>query len=128
MVGKNRRALAILDIFPWAAGHTLVLSKRHVPYWHQLTRAEAADLFSLAHRIGRRLSKAFDPEFVCLMARGRRIPHTHVFLVPTQPGDVLDRQFNGMEKIQVGSEELSPLRKLASRAKAAKRIQRRRSK
>jgi histidine triad (HIT) family protein len=126
VVGKNERALAILDIFPWAAGHTLILSKRHVPFWHELTRAEATDVFSLAHRIGRRLAKAFDPEFVCLMARGRRIPHTHIFLVPTQPGDVLDRQFNGMEKIQVGSEELAPLREHASRARAAKRIQRRR--
>jgi histidine triad (HIT) family protein len=128
VVGENRRAVAILDIFPWAAGHTLILSKRHVPFWHQLTRAEAADVFSLAHRVGRRLAKAFDPEFVCLMARGRRIPHTHVFLVPTQPGDVLDRQFNGMEKIQVGAEELAPLRKHSSRASAAKRIQRRRPK
>ena len=126
IVGENERALAILDIFPWAEGHTLILSKRHVPFWHQLTKAEAADVFSLAHRIGRRLSKAFDPEFVCLMARGRRIPHTHIFLVPTRPGDALDRQFNGMEKIQVGSQELTPLRERASRARAAKKIQRRR--
>src|SRR5215470_13815168 len=126
LVGENERALAILDIFPWAAGHTLILSKRHVPYWHQLTPAEAADVFSLAHRVGRRLAKAFDPEFVCLMARGRRIPHTHIFLVPTQPGDVLDRQFNGMEKIQVGAKELAPLRSHTSRAKAARKIQRRR--
>ena len=128
VVGRNRRALAILDIFPWAEGHTLILSKRHVPFWHHLTQAEAADVFSLAHRIGRKLAKTFDPEFVCLMARGRRIPHTHIFLVPTQPGDVLDRQFNGMERIQVGSEELAPLRGFASRARAAKRIQRRRPK
>jgi histidine triad (HIT) family protein len=123
-VAENERALAILDVFPWAQGHTLILSKRHVPFWHQLTRAEAADVFSLAHRVGRRLAKAFDPEFVCLMARGRRIPHTHVFLVPTQPGDVLDLQFNVMEKIQVGSQELAPLRRRASRARAAKRIRR----
>ena len=122
VVGRNRRALAILDIFPWAKGHTLILSKRHVPFWHRLTKAEAADVFSLAHRVGRRLARAFDPEFVCLMARGRRIPHTHIFLVPTQPGDVLDRQFNGMEKIQVGARELARLRKRASRAGAAKRI------
>ena len=27
--------------------------------------------------------------------------------VPTQPGDVLDRQFNGMEKIQVGAEQVA---------------------
>lgn len=44
-----------------------------------------------------------------LMARGRRIPHTHIFLVPTVRGDVLDRYFNGLESVQEASEELEPL-------------------
>jgi histidine triad (HIT) family protein len=121
-VGENDRALAILDISPYARGHTLVLSKRHVPLWYDLTEKEAADVFALAHRVARRLRKAFDPEFVWLMARGRRIPHTHIFLVPTQRGDVLDRFFHGLQNVQETSEELSPLRALASREEAARRI------
>ena len=121
-VAENERALAILDISPYAPGHTLVLSKRHVPFWHDLTAREAADVFALAHRFARKLKTAFDPEFVCLMARGRRIPHTHVFLVPTAPGDVLDRYFNGLEKVQEESEELAPLREHASREKAARSL------
>ena len=121
-VAENARALAILDIFPYSPGHTLVLSKRHVPFWHDLTAGEAADVFTLAHRVARKLKTAFDPEFVCLMARGRRIPHTHVFLVPTAPGDVLDRYFNGLEKVQEGSEELAPLREQASRENAARSL------
>ena len=121
-VAENERAVAILDISPYAPGHTLVLSKRHVPFWHDLTAGEAADVFALAHRVARKLKSAFDPEFVCLMARGRRIPHTHVFLVPTAPGDVLDRYFNGLEKVQEGSEELAPLREHASREKAARSL------
>ena len=121
-VGENERALAILDVSPYAPGHTLVLSKRHVPFWHDLTASEAAGVFALAHRLARRLKTAFDPEFVCLMARGRRIPHTHLFLVPTAPGDVLDRYFNGLERVQEGSEELAPLREHASREKAARTL------
>jgi histidine triad (HIT) family protein len=121
-VGENARALAILDISPYSPGHTLVLSKRHEPFWHDLTAREAADVFALAHHIARRQKAAFDPEFVCLMARGRRIPHTHVFLVPTAPGDVLDRYFNGLEKVQEGSEELAPLREHASRETAARTL------
>ena len=121
-VGENERAMAILDIFPYSPGHTLVLSKRHVPFWHDLTASEAADVFALAHRVARKLKGAFDPEFVCLMARGRRIPHTHIFLVPTAPGDVLDRYFNGLERVQEGSEELAPLREVASRETAARRV------
>lgn len=127
-VHENERALAILDIHPWAKGHTLVLSKRHVPYWHQLSSREASDLFALTHRVGRRLAKVFEPEFVYLMARGRRIPHTHVFVVPTHPGDLLDRHFNSLEGVQEASEELAPLREHRSRADAAKRIGRVRAK
>ena len=121
-IAENERAVAILDISPYAPGHTLVLSKRHVPFWHDLTAGEAADAFALAHKVARKLKTAFEPEFICLMARGRRIPHTHVFLVPTAPGDVLDRYFNGLEKVQEGSEELAPLREHASREKAARSL------
>jgi histidine triad (HIT) family protein len=121
-IAENKRALAILDIYPYSPGHTLVLSKRHVPFWHDLAAGEAADVFALAHRVARRLKTVFEPEFVCLMARGRRIPHTHLFLVPTAPGDVLDRYFNGLEKVQEGSDELAPLREHASREKAARSL------
>jgi histidine triad (HIT) family protein len=121
-VGENERALAILDIHPFAEGHTLVLSKRHVPWWHDLTREETADVFELAREVAGRLRRAFDPEFVAMYARGRRIPHTHIFLVPTVAGDVLDKFYNGLEKVQETSEELAALRIGAARREAARRI------
>lgn len=121
-VAENERALAILDIQPFSAGHTLVLSKRHTAFWHDLSAQEAADLFGLAHQVARRLKKVFSPDFVCLYARGRRIPHTHVFLVPTSSGDPLDRSFNDLEKTQETSTELVTLRQVASREEAARKI------
>jgi histidine triad (HIT) family protein len=121
-VGENERALAILDIHPFAAGHTLVLSKRHVPWWHDLTPEETADVFALAREVAGRLRRAFDPEFVAMYARGRRIPHTHIFLVPTVAGDVLDKFYNGLEKVQETSEELAALRTASARREAAQRI------
>jgi len=123
-IGENERALAILDIHPFADGHTLVVSKRHVPWWHDLTREETADLFELARQTANRLRNVFQPEFVAMYARGRRIPHTHIFLVPTVAGDVLDRFYNGLEKIQETSEELAALRTDSARRKAAQRITR----
>ncbi|MCK9586036.1 MAG: HIT family protein, partial [Methanothrix soehngenii] len=53
---------------------------------------------------------ALDPDFVCMYARGRRIPHTHIFLVPTYSGDVLDRFFNALELFQESPPELAALR------------------
>ena len=34
------------------------------------------------------------------MPSGRRMPHTHVFLVPTRKGDILDGFFNALERFQ----------------------------
>ena len=124
-VDENEEALAILDTQPFAAGHTLVLSKRHVQWWDDLMENEAAAVFALAHRVAKRMRTALEPELVTLYARGRRIPHTHVFLVPTSKGDVLDRHFDELEKIQETSEDLAPLRRPASREEAARRIRRR---
>ena len=33
-------SLGILDINPFAEGHSLVIPKRHVPWWHDLTEEE----------------------------------------------------------------------------------------
>lgn len=121
-IDENRHALAILDIQPFSPGHTLVLSRRHVPWWHDLTEEEAGDVFALAHRVANRLKEAFEPEFVCLYARGRRIPHTHVFLVPSGHGDLLDRSFNELERKQESAEELAALRRVEAREEAARKI------
>jgi histidine triad (HIT) family protein len=56
------------------------------------------------------MMKTLKPDFVCMYARGRRIPHTHIFLVPTYRGDVLDRFFNALELFQESPEELAALR------------------
>ena len=121
-IAESNGAIAILDIAPLAPGHALVLSRRHVPWWQDLSESEAAEVFSLAHRVARKLSSAFEPDLVCLYARGKRIPHTHVFLVPSREGDVLDRFFNDLEKTQLHSPELAPLREPSSREAAAGRV------
>lgn len=87
----------------------MILSRRHVPWWTELTEEEAADVFALAHRVGRRLQAVFAAELVTLYARGRRIPHTHIFLVPTCRGEVLDRFFSELEEVQEGAQELAAL-------------------
>jgi histidine triad (HIT) family protein len=53
---------------------------------------------------------AFQPEFVAMYVRGRRIPHTHVFLVPTSKGEPFDRHFNALEGFQEAAEALAGLR------------------
>ncbi len=120
IVHENELSMAILDIHPYTKGHCLVIPKRHVPWWHELTAAETQSLFELAREVGAKMMKALKPEFVCMYARGRRIPHTHIFLVPTFAGDVLDRFFNALEKFQESPEELARLKGEESMDEAAR--------
>jgi histidine triad (HIT) family protein len=119
---EDELSLGILDINPFAEGHSLVIPKRHVPWWHDLTAEETESLFRVARIIARKLMKALAPEFVCLYARGRRIPHTHIFLIPTKGGDFLDRIFNNLEKVQESADELAKLRDPAALAAAALKL------
>jgi histidine triad (HIT) family protein len=120
IVHQNDLSLAILDIHPYTKGHCLVIPRRHVPWWLELPAEENRSLFDLAREVGEKMMKALKPEFVCMYARGRRIPHTHIFLVPTFPGDVLDRFFNALEKFQESPAELAALKSATSMQEAAR--------
>jgi histidine triad (HIT) family protein len=117
---EDELSLAILDINPFSKGHCLVIPKRHVPWWHELTLEENASLFWVAKLVAEKMMAALKPDFVCMYARGRRIPHTHIFLVPTYSGDVLDRFFNALELFQESPPALTALREENSLEDVAK--------
>jgi histidine triad (HIT) family protein len=124
VVARNDVALAILDINPLARGHCLVIPRRHVPWWHDLSLEETDGLFRLAHEAAEQIKRAFAPEFVALYVRGRRIPHTHVFLVPTNKGDPVDRQFNALEGFQEAAVSLAALHAEPALAECAELLRR----
>lgn len=119
-VFEDDLSYAILDINPFTQGHCLVIPNRHVPWWHELTEAEMTSLFKVAKMVANRMMQIFKPDLVTLYARGRRIPHTHLFLVPTHGGDLLDRYFNALEKFQETPAELVQLREAAALAETAR--------
>lgn len=122
VIMENELSMVILDIHPYSKGHCLAIPKRHVPWWHELTDEEISSLFILAKRASEKMMVAFKPDFVCMYARGRRIPHTHIFLIPTHGGDVLDRFFNAMERFQESPEELTRLKGEEMMRKAAEML------
>ena len=101
--------VCILDINPLSRGQALVIPKRHVPWWHELSLEENASLFRVAKIVAEKMMHSLQPDFVCMYARGRRIPHTHIFLVPTYSGDLLDRFFNALELFQESPQKLAAL-------------------
>jgi histidine triad (HIT) family protein len=117
-VFEDEKSLCILDINPYTKGHCLVISKRHVPWWHDLEEDELLSLFRVARTVARKMMTALSPEFVCMYARGRRIPHTHIVLIPTVKDDVLDRFFNALEKFQESPSHLAGLKSKEQMAEA----------
>ncbi len=121
-VYEDELSMAILDINPFSKGHCLVIPKRHVPWWHDLTKDEVESLFKVAQTVAGKIMKAYSPDFIAMYARGRRIPHTHIFLVPTYKGDPLDRFFNALEGFQEAPLALTKLREKSSMQETADRL------
>jgi len=116
---EDELSMCILDIHPYTKGHCLVIPKRHVPWWHELTDEENASLFKVAKIVSNKIMAALKPDFVFLWARGTRISHTHIFLVPTYNGDGLDMFFNALENFQEAPKMLVKLQERAEMKAAA---------
>jgi histidine triad (HIT) family protein len=119
-VYEDELSLCVLDIHPYVKGHCLVIPKRHVPWWHELTNEENASLFAVAKVVANKIMDKLQPDFVFIWARGTRIPHTHIFLVPTYNGDGLDMFFNALENFQESPQMLARLTNRAQMEEAAK--------
>lgn len=119
---EDELSMAILDINPFSRGHCLVIPRRHVPWWHDLSEKEVESLFRTARTVADKIMKAYSPDFVAMYARGRRIPHTHIFLVPTYKGDPLDRFFNALEGFQEAPPTLTRLRDKSSMQETAESL------
>lgn len=51
--------------------------------------------------------KAFNPKAIALIARGLRVPHYHLILIPVREGDITDKYFSVMDAYQ-GFPKVSP--------------------
>lgn len=90
---QNDLAFAIEDGFPVSEGHTLIITKRHVPSIFDLTIVEITAIFDLARIVQKDLQNKYQPDgytigFNDLEAAGQSIPHCHLHIIPRYKGDV----------------------------------------
>ena len=73
---EDELSLAILDVNPFSRGHCLVIPKRHVPWWHELTDDENASLFKVAKVVAEKMMTVLAPDLRIMMlgAGGYLIP------------------------------------------------------
>jgi len=121
-VAENDLAFCILDINPITEGHCLILPRRHVVWWHEMSKEETASFFELARLVAKQLMEIYKPDFICQYARGRRIPHAHLFLIPSYKNDPLDRYFNALEGFQEAPKKLVALADPKSLSRLAAKI------
>jgi diadenosine tetraphosphate (Ap4A) HIT family hydrolase len=85
---------AILDEYPVNAGHVLIIPKRHVQSFFNLTEKEANDIFYLLKKCKIKLAKqGITPDGFNIGVNvgyyaGQSVFHTHIHLIPRYKGDV----------------------------------------
>ena len=91
---RSRYSFAVLNIYPFNGGHTLILPQRHVDDLDKLTPEEMKDLTDMLVKVKGLMTRAFSPDAFNVgmnlghMA-GAGIPeHLHVHIVPRWKGDV----------------------------------------
>ena len=97
IVTADDLCVVIRDGFPLADGHTLIIPRRHVGSFFELTDQEQASMLRLL-RSAREQLCASKPSFTADFnlgindgpAAGQTVPHVHMHLISRNAGDVAD--------------------------------------
>lgn len=83
-VAEDEQFYAFLDINPLVKGHTLVIPKREVDYFFDLTDEEIGAIQVFAKKVALAIKKAYPCVKVGQAVLGLEVPHAHIHLVPMQ--------------------------------------------
>lgn len=95
LVDAGELAVVIRDGFPVSKGHSLVIPRRHVASWFDVTREEQLALLDLLARARRHIDEEFHPDGYNIgindgPAAGQTVRHLHIHLIPRYAGDTED--------------------------------------
>jgi len=95
IVDQNELGLVIRDGFPVSLGHTLIIPKRHIGSFFDLSAKERSDLLLLLDKAKLDLENEFKPDGYNIgindgPAAGQTVPHLHIHLIPRYKGDRAD--------------------------------------
>lgn len=87
--------LVIRDAFPVSPGHTLIIPRRHVGSFFELTPPERASMFELLTQAKAELDGTLQPDGFNIgindgAAAGQTVAHLHLHLIPRYRGDTPD--------------------------------------
>ena len=90
-------AYSARDTYGVSPGHTLVIPKRHVASFFELTPEEVADCMKLINEEKKNIDEQFSPNGYNIgvnigSAAGQSIFHAHIHIIPRYEGDVENPQ------------------------------------
>lgn len=93
IIASSPLSIAFLDGFPVSPGHTLIVPKRHVTSFFDLTEEEKVDLLRVADCVKIIIDEKYHPDGYNVginigKAAGQSVLHVHLHLIPRYKGDV----------------------------------------
>jgi histidine triad (HIT) family protein len=87
IIAQNEKAIAFLDAFPLAIGHTLVIPKNHFSKIQNMSEQYESALFHLMHQLVDPIEKAAHVNSSTIAIHngkeaGQEIDHVHIHIVP----------------------------------------------
>ena len=105
IIARKKHSYAVLNLYPYNNGHTLIVPNRHVFDLSSLKREEREELMDLLESIKKLLDKTMNPHGYNVginlgKAAGAGFPeHVHIHLVPRWKGDVNFMPVTGHTKV-----------------------------
>lgn len=95
IAAQNELALLFDDAYPVSPGHCLVIPRRHVSSWFEITSQEQIAMLELLVVARQRVEQTYHPSGYNIgindgTAAGQTIPHLHMHLIPRYLGDQID--------------------------------------
>ncbi len=93
IIAESSSAVAFLDGYPVSEGHTLIIPRRHVANYFDLTESEQQELWQLVNHCKTILEERYHPDGFNVginvnEAAGQSVFHAHIHLIPRYKGDV----------------------------------------
>jgi diadenosine tetraphosphate (Ap4A) HIT family hydrolase len=96
-LSSNKSAYAIYDNYPVFPGHILIITKRHISSWFDISSEEKLDMLAMIDSLKKILDSNFKPDGFNIaindgIEAGQTILHLHIHLIPRYKDDVQNKK------------------------------------
>ncbi len=95
LILESAQAYSIFDKYPVNPGHALIIPKRHISDYFELSFKEQSSCIFMLNEVKKEIYKRFKPDGFNVGINigeiaGQTVPHVHIHLIPRYSGDVDD--------------------------------------